>query len=149
MEIANLVANLENMKNLKTISLSVISVLMVMTAFAAYPQKKGNVAKKSSPKTVVVNTTDICPDVIGFAGPTPVEITVTDGKITSVKPLPNDETPGYFRKLTTSNFFKNWDGLTLKQAVDKKVDAISGATYSSRAIIENVRKGASSQLKKK
>ena len=34
-----------------------------------------------------------------------------------------------------------WDGLTVKEAKTKKVDAVTGATMSSEALIENVQTG--------
>jgi uncharacterized protein with FMN-binding domain len=34
-----------------------------------------------------------------------------------------------------------WDGLTIKAAKSKKVDAVTGATFTSEALIENVSKG--------
>ena len=34
-----------------------------------------------------------------------------------------------------------WDGLTLKEAKAKQVDAVTGATFSSKALIENVNRG--------
>ena len=32
-----------------------------------------------------------------------------------------------------------WDGLKVKEAQEKEVDVITGATYSSEAVIQNVR----------
>ena len=34
-----------------------------------------------------------------------------------------------------------WDGLTIKAAKSKKVDAVTGATFTSEALIENVKQG--------
>ena len=34
-----------------------------------------------------------------------------------------------------------WDGLTVKEAQAKKVDGVTGATFTSEAIKENVQKG--------
>jgi uncharacterized protein with FMN-binding domain len=38
-----------------------------------------------------------------------------------------------------AGFYKNWNGLTVKQALKKEVDAVSGATFTSNAAIQSVR----------
>ncbi len=103
--------------------------------------------KKSS--TYTITTADLCRNVRGYAGPVPVAVTFSNNKIISIKALPNAETPAYFRRVEQSGIYKQWIGLTPKQAVAKKVDAVSGATFSSRALIENVRAAARAAMKKK
>ena len=53
-------------------------------------------AANKKPKSFVVNTEKLGKEVMGYAGTTPVEITVTDGKIEKIVALPNEETPGFF-----------------------------------------------------
>lgn len=89
----------------------------------------------------VVTTTEIGKDVIGYGGPVPVNIYISGGKIDSVAPLPNDETPRFFERVADAGLFNSWDGLTVEEAAAKKVDAVTGATYTSKAAIENVRLG--------
>jgi len=91
--------------------------------------------------TVVINTTDIAKDVQGYVAGTPVEIYLHDGKIQNIKPLPNQESPGYFYTVVKSGLLKKWNGLTPKEALDVHVDAVSGATFSSTAVIQNVQAG--------
>lgn len=91
--------------------------------------------------SMLVNTTDIGRRIQGFAGPTPVEIMVIDGKIASVKALDNDESPGFFESLYDDGLFDRWNGLTVAQAQALDVDAVTGATYSSTAVIANVHAG--------
>lgn len=91
---------------------------------------------------VVINTTEIGKDISGYGGPVPVKIYVTDGKIDSVVPLPNSESPSFFSRLERGGLTKRWDGRSLEEAADMEVDGVSGATYSSRAFIANVQAGA-------
>jgi len=35
----------------------------------------------------------------------------------------------------------SWNGMTVNKAIKAKVDGVTGATYSSDALIENVQKG--------
>ncbi|MBR5175819.1 MAG: FMN-binding protein [Bacteroidales bacterium] len=89
--------------------------------------------------TIVINTKTLCPDVEGFMGPTPVEIRIRKDTIIDIIALPNDESPSYFYDATA--IFKKWIGLTPKKGLELKVDAVSGATFSSKALIENMRAG--------
>lgn len=95
----------------------------------------------SADGSLVVNTTDLCRDVTGYGGPVPVEIYLSDGRIDSVRALPNSETPSFFARLEQAGLTRAWDGLTPDDAARLQVDAVTGATYSSRAFITNVRAG--------
>lgn len=71
----------------------------------------------------------------GYAGPTPLLIALDkEGKIMHVRILANRETPGFLKSVTNAGFFESWNGLTVDEALQKDVDAVSGATYSSRGI---------------
>jgi len=98
------------------------------------------------PDGIVVNTTALAGNVAGYAGPVPVEIYISGGRIDSVRALPNSETPSFFGKLESSGLTHVWDGRKLSDALTMQVDAVSGATYSSTAYIANVRAGIESAL---
>ena len=91
--------------------------------------------------TLVVNTTDMARDVIGFNDRTPLEIKLVDGVIVGIKALPNKESPGYFRRVISSPIFTSPIGKKPAEVLDMQLDAVSGATYSSEAVIENLRRG--------
>ncbi|MBR0458729.1 MAG: 4Fe-4S binding protein, partial [Victivallales bacterium] len=48
------------------------------------------------------------------------------------------ETKSFFQRVVDGGLLKQWDGLTPAEAVAKKVDAVSGATFSSEGVIGNV-----------
>ena len=78
-------------------------------------------------------------NIKGYSGPTPLFIALDKGgKILSVAPAANAETPEFWKRLTDAKFFKAWKGLTPAQAATKKVDAVTGATFSSKAVIQTV-----------
>lgn len=89
--------------------------------------------------TTVVNTTGIPGTTDGYAGPVPLEIYIRDGKVTDIQSLPNGETPSFFGH--ASSLFSEWKGKTPEETAKLKVDAVSGATFSSNAIISNVNAG--------
>ena len=122
---------------------------LILCAFAIFPVSGTDPAPKVtklSDGSRVVNTTGLC-TVKGFRGPVPLEVTVKKGNIVKVTALPNKESPAYFKKVTDSGLLRRWNGMTLKQASKAKVDAVSGATYSSRSVIANVKAAADYLIK--
>ncbi len=94
---------------------------------------------KKADGTTVINTSELGKDIIGFAGKVPLEISIKEGKIVNIKALKNSETPDFFSQAST--LLSKWNGKTPKEALAMKVDAVSGATFSSKAILGNVRAG--------
>ncbi len=88
--------------------------------------------------TLVVNTTSLGKDIVGYGGQVPLEVYIRDGKVTRVEALANTETPEFFKQ--ARKLLSRWNGLPLDEAQAQQVDAVSGATFSSRAIIGNVRR---------
>jgi len=88
----------------------------------------------------VINTTTLGKDVQGFLGTTPLKIYIQKNKVVKIEALKNQETPKYFVKVK-KNLLDKWNGKKVKEAKNMQVDAVTGATYSSNAIIENVKLG--------
>lgn len=88
---------------------------------------------------VVLNSTSLGSGISGFGGPTPLLVFVDSShKILGVKLLDNAETPSYLNRVVSKKFINSWDGSTVQEALDIKVEAVSGATFSSGAIAENM-----------
>ena len=88
-----------------------------------------------------IDTSTLSQDVKGYNGATPLVITVKDNKVVKVEALENSETPGFFKRMTDSGLLEKWNGMTVEDALASDVDAVAGATFSSNAVIENVRLG--------
>lgn len=88
---------------------------------------------------IIVNTTELTRDVKGFKGSTPVKIYIKKNKVVKVEALPNQETPRFFDKVKP--LLKYWEGKSVSKAIEDEPDAITGATYSSDAIMKNVQIG--------
>jgi len=88
----------------------------------------------------VVNTTTLCKDVKGYTANIPLKIYIKDNKIVRIKPLRNKETVQYF-SLVKKHMLPKWEGMTTKKAAKANVDAVTGATLSSKAVLKNVQKG--------
>ena len=93
------------------------------------------------PDTLKINTTDLGEEIIGFNGPTPVEISVHQGVITGIEVLPNREGPRYMQMVRESGLLDKLTGKTLEEAKTVTLDAVSGATFTSTALIKNIQLG--------
>lgn len=96
--------------------------------------KQGNVT--------IINTTSLATDIEGYVGTTPMKVYIQNDKVLRVEALENEETPKYF-DMVVKGLLKKWNGKPVKTAEKQKVDAVTGATVSSEAVIENVRRGIS------
>lgn len=88
----------------------------------------------------VVNTTTLGQKVAGYIGATPLKIYIKGNKVVKVVALKNQETPKYFAKVK-KKLLDSWNGKKVKAASKMKVDAVTGATFSSKAVIKNVQLG--------
>jgi electron transport complex protein RnfG len=88
----------------------------------------------------IVDTTTLGKNIEGYNGPTPLKIYIKKNKVVKIEALKNHETPKYFAQVKKA-LLEKWNGLKVKDAKALKVDAVTGATYSSEAVIENVKLG--------
>lgn len=114
------------------------SISVALLAFALMGAGVSKNAIKYSKGTAIVNTSSIV-KARGFQGKTPVKIYIKGNKITKIESLPNQETPAVFAR--AEELYKRFIGKTVDEASAMKVDGVSGATYSSKALIQNVRGG--------
>lgn len=88
----------------------------------------------------ILTTKGYSDHVTGYAGPTPLLIGADEeGKIAGVIMLENGESPGFASDAASSGLLDAWDGLAWKDAAALEVDSITGATMTSRAVINTLR----------
>lgn len=105
---------------------------------------------KQSDGTYVVNTTSLC-KARGYKSVTPVEVHIKSGKVVKVAPLPNHETPKYF-KIVRTKYLPQYDNLKLSKAkklATGTIDGCTGATFSAKAVQQNIRMALDYYNKKK
>lgn len=119
----------------------ILGILAVLGSTCLMSTSCGTNAGAKGADTLKVNTTELGAEVIGFNGITPVEISVHKGVITRIEALPNQETPRYFQTVLESGLLEKLVGKTVKEAKATELDAVSGATFSSEALIQNIRLG--------
>ena len=89
--------------------------------------------------TLLIATAPITADIIGYGGRVPLEITIERGVVSEIEVLRNAETPRFLR--TAEKVLPRFVGLTPEKILNTNVDAVSGATYTSSAIITSVYRG--------
>ena len=87
----------------------------------------------------VVNTKPLAKDVQGYGGPVPLKIHIKDGRVAAVEAEPNAESPDFFNR--AKELLNHWQNKSVDEALAEEVDAVSGATFSSKAIIANMQRG--------
>lgn len=115
-------------------TLSALALAIVIASGFAFAAGNGNNVMRKEGSTYIVNTTTLC-NQRGFRGPTPLEVYIKGNKIVKVVPLKNSESPQYFAKVT-KGLIPKMAGKSLTKA--SKVDGVTGATYSSKAVKANV-----------
>ena len=88
---------------------------------------------------LVVNTKPLAKDVQGYGGQVPLKIHIKDGRVAAVEAEPNAESPDFFNR--AKELLNHWQGKSVDEALAEEVDAVSGATFSSKAIIANMQRG--------
>ena len=83
----------------------------------------------------VVNTTTIGKDIEGYNGPTPLKVYINKNKVERIEFLKSMESPKYYSQVKKA-LLEKWNGKTVKDARTLQVDAVTGATYSSEAVIK-------------
>ncbi|MDR2010501.1 MAG: nitroreductase family protein [Bacteroidales bacterium] len=87
----------------------------------------------------VLFSSSYCEDIKGFGGNIYLAIDLDPyDKIKNVRITEHSETNSWLDRLYRINFLDSWNGLTIEEAINADVDATSGATLSSNAIIETL-----------
>ena len=124
---------------MKKMFLGSLALVVLVATLQSAAQKDDEVMTKEN-GVYVVNTTTLGKDVQGYAGTTPVKVYIKKNKVEKVEFLKNQETPKYFTRVKNALQGK-WDGLKVKDAAALKVDGVTGATFSSEAVVKNVQLG--------
>ena len=107
-----------------------------------------DVMKKEKDGTYVVNTTTLAQDVEGYNGPTPVEVYIKKNKIVKVVPLKTMDGAKYVAKVK-KGMLPKYEGAKVKKGAVPEVDGVTGATFTSDAMKENVRRAVDYYFKHK
>lgn len=119
------------MKKYNTVFTLLISVLF----FSSFMAGDSTMTKENG--VYIINTTELGKDIEGYNGPTPMKVYISKNKVEKIQFLKSMESPKYYAKVKKTLQDK-WNGLKVKDAKTQKVDIVTGATFSSEAVIKNV-----------
>lgn len=108
------------------------------TLLSAAPQSYEVMTKENG--MYVINTTTLGKNVTGYVSTTPLKIYIKKNKVVKIEALKNQETPKYFVKVKKEMLDK-WNGKKVNEALQMQVDGVTGATFSSDAVKQNVMLG--------
>ena len=115
-----------------------IVTALTLQSFTMKPADEGVMKKEDG--GYVVNTTKIGKDIEGYNGAVPMKIFIKKNKVEKIEFLKNQETPKYMAKVKKA-LMEAWNGLKVKDAQKRQVDVVTGATFTSEAVIKNVQIG--------
>lgn len=98
-----------------------------------------DVMRKEKDGTYVVNTTTLAQDVDGYIGPTPVEVYIKKNKVVKVVMLKSQETPKYNARVK-KEMLPSYENQKITKGKTLEVDGVTGATFTSNAVKENVKR---------
>ena len=124
------------------------TLLSVLLAVAFVTASAQDVMRKEKDGTYIVNTTTLAADVEGYNGPTPVEVYIKKNKIVKVVPLKSQEGPKYVAKVK-KDMLPKYEQMNVKKGTVQDVDAVTGATFTSKAVQENIRRAVAYYKKHK
>ncbi|WP_273274679.1 4Fe-4S binding protein [Maribacter polysiphoniae] len=108
-----------------------ISILTSMDMYYALVSVKGD-------SDIYLESTDLIKNIRGFAGEIHVGIFINkEGFITQVEHISSKETNSYLSDIKKSGFYKQFQTISLTRG-SQEIDAVSGATITSKAIAQTV-----------
>ena len=88
-----------------------------------------------------LKTSGFCSDIIGYAGPIEFILLFDHEKKTKeIVITEHNETPSFLKRLEKKGFFRQFTNQSMDSLNLKEFESVSGATMSSRAIIESIKK---------
>lgn len=82
----------------------------------------------------------------GYGGRVPIFIGLKGDTIINIQLLDNNETTEFIKYIKEDKLLAHWEGREISKVSTEEVDAVSGATESSNAIIQGMRQGAAQYL---
>ena len=111
--------------------------MLLIASFTAV--QADDVMRKEKDGTYVVNTTTLARDVDGYIGPTPVEVYIKKNKVVKVVMLKSQETPKYNARVK-KEMLPSYENQKVAKGKTIEVDGVTGATFTSNAVKENVKR---------
>ncbi len=111
---------------------SLITALALLTITISCADKN---MSKNTDGSYTINTIELGKNIKGYNAQVPISITIKNSVIQQVVLYENDETPEYLIDVE-NRLLPKYKNLSINNI--SNIDAISGATFTSRAVMRNV-----------
>ena len=123
------------MRKRVTLYIFIVTVFLIVAALSIQARDK----EEETIEAYSFNTRDIAPDVGGVGGHIEMQVMLhEDGSIRDIEILSHNETPDHAAMIIESGFLEQFKGKGAGDAliVGEDIDAVTGATVSSKAVAE-------------
>ena len=117
-----------------------IALLIFNFQFSIINLANADEVMKKENGVYIVNTSTLGKKVRGYVADTPLKIYIEKDKIVKVEALKNQETPKHNAKVKKL-YLTKYEGMKVKDFKNQKVDAVTGATFTSDAMRKTIELG--------
>ena len=110
---------------------------LVLTVIAFFCTISANAQMTKEGKVYKINTETLC-NTKGYKGTTPLVVSIEGNQISDIEVPRNQEGPKYM-KMVYDGLIAKYVGMKIKDVETNNVDAVTGATFTSKAVIDNVK----------
>ncbi|MBQ2507909.1 MAG: FMN-binding protein [Bacteroidaceae bacterium] len=110
---------------------------LVLTVIAFFCAISANAQMTKEGKVYKINTETLC-NTKGYKGTTPLVVSIEGNQISDIEVPRNQEGPKYM-KMVYDGLIAKYVGMKIKDVETNNVDAVTGATFTSKAVIDNVK----------
>ena len=110
---------------------------LVLTVIAFFCAISANAQMTKEGKVYKINTETLC-NTKGYKGTTPLVVSIEGNQISDIEVPRNQEGPKYM-KMVYEGLIAKYVGMKIKDVETNNVDAVTGATFTSKAVIDNVK----------
>ena len=110
---------------------------LVLAVIAFFCTISANAQMTKAGKVYKINTETLC-NTKGYKGTTPLVVSIEGNQISDIEVPRNQEGPKYM-KMVYDGLIAKYVGMKIKDVETNNVDAVTGATFTSKAVIDNVK----------
>ncbi len=110
---------------------------LVLAVIAFFCTISANAQMTKEGKVYKINTETLC-NTKGYKGTTPLVVSIEGNQISDIEVPRNQEGPKYM-KMVYDGLIAKYVGMKIKDVETNNVDAVTGATFTSKAVIDNVK----------
>ena len=110
---------------------------LVLAVIAFFCTISANAQMTKEGKVYKINTETLC-NTKGYKGTTPLVVSIEGNQISDIE-VPRNQEGSKYMKMVYDGLIAKYVGMKIKDVETNNVDAVTGATFTSKAVIDNVK----------